>query len=182
MGANSTVVFADLTGSTRVFEAMGNARATETVTRLTQWIGGVCESHGGRVVKSLGDGVFAIFSNGVTATRAVLEMQRNHQKRLQTWPAPLRMELQIGVASAFATGMLAAMPSAQARITQIQISNRAMAFGGYSFQGVGQYEVITGIATGEVNPTNLQNSIITTSNSFRQTPTATSSITIISTS
>jgi len=99
MSVYPTVVFADLTGSTRVFEAMGNARATETVTRLIQWIGGICESHGGRVVKSLGDGVFAIFSNGVSATRAVLELQRNHQKRLQTWPAPLRMELQIGVAS-----------------------------------------------------------------------------------
>jgi len=99
MGAESTVVFADLTGSTRVFEAMGNARATETVTRLTQWIGGVCESHSGRVVKMLGDGVLAVFGNGITATRAALEMQRNHQKRLQTWPAPLRMELQIGVAS-----------------------------------------------------------------------------------
>jgi len=99
MGIHSTIVFADLTGSTRVFEAMGNARATETVTRLTQWIGGVCESHGGRVVKSLGDGVFAIFDNGISALRAVVELQRNHQKRLQTWPAPLRMELQIGVAS-----------------------------------------------------------------------------------
>jgi hypothetical protein len=99
MSAHPTVVFADLTGSTRVFEAMGNARATDTVTRLIQWIGGVCEAHSGRVVKSLGDGVFAIFANGATATRAVLELQRNHQKRLQTWPAPLRMELQIGVAS-----------------------------------------------------------------------------------
>jgi hypothetical protein len=78
---------------------MGNARATETVTRLIQWIGGVCEAHGGRVVKSLGDGVFAIFSNGAAATSAVLEMQRNHQKRLLSWPPALRMELQIGVAS-----------------------------------------------------------------------------------
>ena len=95
----TTVVFADLTGSTRVFEAMGNARATETVTRLIQWIGGVCESHGGRVVKSLGDGVFATFQSGPAATAAVLEMQRNHQKRLSVWPAPLRMDLQIGVAS-----------------------------------------------------------------------------------
>ena len=99
MGAQSTVVFADLTGSTRVFEAIGNARATETVTRLIQWIGGVCDSHGGRVVKSLGDGVFATFANGASATKAVLEMQRTHHKRLQNWPAPLRMELQIGVAS-----------------------------------------------------------------------------------
>ena len=99
MGAYSTVVFADLTGSTRVFEAMGNARATDTVTRLTQWIAGVCEAHGGRVVKMLGDGVLAIFVGGQPALHAVLELQRNHQKRLQAWPAPLRMDLQIGVAS-----------------------------------------------------------------------------------
>ncbi|BEP48984.1 MULTISPECIES: adenylate/guanylate cyclase domain-containing protein [Variovorax] len=99
MDVNSTVVFADLTGSSRVFEAMGNARATDTVTRLTQWIGGVCQAHGGRVVKSLGDGVFALFSNAATAMQAVIELQRYHQKRLMTWPVPLRMALQIGVAS-----------------------------------------------------------------------------------
>jgi adenylate cyclase len=99
MGAHSTVVFADLTGSTRVFESMGNVRATETVTRLTQWIAATCEAHDGRVVKMLGDGVLAIFESGRNATRAALEMQRNHQKRLQSWPAQLRMELQIGLAS-----------------------------------------------------------------------------------
>lgn len=99
MGAHSTVIFADLTGSTGVFEAMGNARAADTVTRLTQWIGAVCEAHEGRVVKMLGDGVLAIFRSGSLATRAALEMQRNHQKRLQAWPVALRMELQIGLAS-----------------------------------------------------------------------------------
>jgi hypothetical protein len=67
-----------------------------------------------------------------------------------------------GVASLLAaTSVLAAAPAAQARITQIQILNRALAFGGYSFSGVGQYEVITGIATGEVSPTNPQNALIT---------------------
>jgi len=95
----TTVVFADLTGSTRVFEVMGNVRATQTVTRITQWIGGVCEAHGGRVVKKLGDGLLAIFNDGNAATAAVLELQRSHQKRLQSWPPALRMELQIGVAS-----------------------------------------------------------------------------------
>ncbi|MDQ0591069.1 adenylate/guanylate cyclase domain-containing protein [Variovorax paradoxus] len=99
MDVNSTVVFADLTGSSRVFEAMGNARATDMVTRLTHWIGSICEAHEGRVVKSLGDGVFAIFSNAATAMQAVIELQRYHQKRLMAWPVPLRMALQIGVAS-----------------------------------------------------------------------------------
>jgi hypothetical protein len=36
-----------------------------------------------------------------------------------------------------------------------------IAFGGYSFPGVGQYEFITGTATGEVDPSNPQNAIIT---------------------
>ncbi len=95
----TTVVFADLTGSTRVFEAMGNARATDMVTQITQWVGRVCESHHGRVVKLLGDGALAVFPTGPSAVAAVQELQRGHAKRLQTWPLDLRMELQIGVAS-----------------------------------------------------------------------------------
>ncbi|MBO9646853.1 MAG: adenylate/guanylate cyclase domain-containing protein [Pseudacidovorax sp.] len=95
----TTVVFADLTGSTRVFEAMGNARATDTVTRLVQWVGDVCEAHGGRVIKKLGDGIFALFPAGAPAISAMLEVQRSHHKRLLKWPEALRMDLQIGIAS-----------------------------------------------------------------------------------
>jgi hypothetical protein len=63
--------------------------------------------------------------------------------------------------TALTTGLLLAASAAEARITQIQILTRTTAFGGYSFPGVGQYEVITGIATGEVNPNNSQNAVIT---------------------
>ena len=74
-----------------------------------------------------------------------------------------RKLLQLGMASALASGLLASVTDAQARITKIQIltAPNTIAFGGYSFPGVGQYEVITGIATGEVNPNSLQNSVIT---------------------
>jgi hypothetical protein len=68
---------------------------------------------------------------------------------------------QLGLATALATGLIAAASVAQARITQISISTRGTAFGGFSFPGVGQYEFITGIATGEVNPFNPLNSVIT---------------------
>ncbi len=99
MSASTTVVFADLTGSTGVFEALGNTLATEAITTLTQWIGSVCEAHRGRVVKTLGDGVMAVFPDGASAMDAVVEMQRVHQKRVQEWPNHLRMRLQVGVAS-----------------------------------------------------------------------------------
>jgi hypothetical protein len=72
-----------------------------------------------------------------------------------------RRLLQLGIASALATGIVAAASVADARTTQIKILTRTTAFGGYSFPGVGQYEVITGIATGEVNPNDLKNAVIT---------------------
>jgi len=67
----------------------------------------------------------------------------------------------LGIATLLATTALSLAPDAHAKTTRIQILNRTIAFGGYSFAGVGQYEVITGIAFGEVNPTNPQNSLIT---------------------
>jgi hypothetical protein len=57
--------------------------------------------------------------------------------------------------------MLAGASAADARTTQIQILSRTTAFGGFSFPGVGPYEVITGIATGEVNPNDPKNAVIT---------------------
>src|SRR5262249_25157735 len=69
--------------------------------------------------------------------------------------------LRLGLAGLMASTVLTAAGDAQARITRIDISNRAVAFGGFSFPLVGQYEVITGVATGEVDPKNPQNAIIT---------------------
>ncbi len=69
---------------------------------------------------------------------------------------------QAGIAGLLATtSVIAAASVAQARITQVQILTRGIAFGGYSFPLIGQYEYITGIATGEVDPRNPQNAIIT---------------------
>jgi alpha/beta hydrolase family protein len=72
-----------------------------------------------------------------------------------------RKWLKLGIASALTTGVLFAAPIAQARITTIQILTRGVAFGGYTFPNVGQYEFITGIASGEVDPNSPQNAVIT---------------------
>src|ERR1700741_5238548 len=49
---------------------------------------------------------------------------------------------------------------AEARVTRIQINTQEVAFGGFAFPGVGQYEKLIGIAYGEVNPHDPQNRII----------------------
>ncbi len=98
MSVQTTVVFADLMGSTGVFETIGTARASRVVTQWTQSIGAVCASHNGRVIKTLGDGVLAVFSHAPDAISAVVEMQRNHQKRMASSAASTRMPIRIGVA------------------------------------------------------------------------------------
>jgi adenylate cyclase len=95
--AEATVVFADLNGSTGVFELLGNAKATQAITRLTGWMGRVCTLNNGQVVKNLGDGVLMVFTENTDAIDAVMEMQRVHTERIKTWPESFKMRLQIGL-------------------------------------------------------------------------------------
>jgi len=96
--SDTTVVFADLTGSTAAFESLGNERATRTITELTTWIAKVCERHRGRVVKTLGDGVLAVFDQTRNAVQAVVQLQNVHLLRLDRSAAGMSMHLKVGVA------------------------------------------------------------------------------------
>ena len=98
MSDQTTVVFADLMGSTGVFETIGSARASRLVTGLTQWIGDIVAAHRGRVVKTLGDGVLAVFPHAPDAISAVVDIQRSHQKRIANSTSGTRMPIRIGVA------------------------------------------------------------------------------------
>lgn len=99
MGVQATVVFTDLHGSTAVFEALGNVLATETITKITSWIAQQCELANGRVVKTLGDGVLALFPDGASAVKAVVELQRGHFKHMIRLPKDTAMPIRIGLAS-----------------------------------------------------------------------------------
>ena len=70
-----TVVFADLTGSTGLFESAGNVAATQIVTRCTHVLGRHLACAGGQVVKYLGDGVLVLFDDPVAAVQAGARMQ-----------------------------------------------------------------------------------------------------------
>jgi class 3 adenylate cyclase len=98
MGVHTTIVFTDLFGSTHAFETLGNARATQAVMQVTTWIAALIESHGGRVVKMLGDGVLSVFDDNKSAINAVVEMQRTHQQRMSQMPSASRLPIRIGVA------------------------------------------------------------------------------------
>jgi alpha/beta hydrolase family protein len=49
---------------------------------------------------------------------------------------------------------------AEARVTEVKITSTSIAFGGYSWPDVGQYQRIVGTAKGEVDPTDRRNAVI----------------------
>lgn len=98
MSSPVTMVFIDLADSTAAYAELGNAQVADVVSKVTQWIGRVCEAHHGRIIKYLGDGVLAQFAAAHDAVEATVFMQQSHTERLQKWPPPLRMGLKIGMA------------------------------------------------------------------------------------
>ncbi|MES2582638.1 MAG: adenylate/guanylate cyclase domain-containing protein [Pseudomonadota bacterium] len=95
-----TVVFADIVGSTGLFEQMGDANASLLMNSLTGLLGKVFEQHQGRVVKLLGDGVFAVFPDAGSAVTACVMLQ----SRFQTDPvipagSTQPIQMQMGVES-----------------------------------------------------------------------------------
>jgi class 3 adenylate cyclase len=69
------VLFADVSGSTKLYEVLGDALALATIGRCVALMSTVCVGHGGRVVKTIGDEVMAVFPAADKAAQAAAEMQ-----------------------------------------------------------------------------------------------------------
>jgi class 3 adenylate cyclase len=69
-----TVLFADLRGSTSLYERLGNAEATSVVTHTVNALARSVSQCGGEVVKTLGDGLMAVFAAPQAGVRAAAGM------------------------------------------------------------------------------------------------------------
>jgi adenylate cyclase len=72
--SDRTVLFADLRGSTALYETLGNAEATSVVTHCVNALAGPVADHGGHVVKTLGDGVMVVFNTPGPAVQSAMQM------------------------------------------------------------------------------------------------------------
>jgi adenylate cyclase len=96
----ATVVFADLVGSTGIFERLGDETAGRFVTQLTTALSKTFEQHAGRVVKLLGDGLFVVFpveSDAITACIAIQE--RLAEKPVYPGGTGAPVQMQMGIES-----------------------------------------------------------------------------------
>ncbi|MBV8501147.1 MAG: FHA domain-containing protein [Paucibacter sp.] len=69
-----TVLFADLRGSTGLYETLGNAEASAVVTHAVSQIGRAVDECSGKLIKTLGDGLMAVFSSPRDGVKAAARM------------------------------------------------------------------------------------------------------------
>ena len=90
----ATVLFADVSGSTRLYETAGDIAALAAISQCLAAMRQATEAAGGRVVKTIGDEVMAIFPGPDAAVAAAAEMQAKAEAMPEI--AGTRMGLRIG--------------------------------------------------------------------------------------
>jgi class 3 adenylate cyclase len=73
--SEQAVLFADVSGSTRLYELLGDKRAFSAINGCLSILRQLTSAHQGRVVKNIGDEILAVFPSALHATQAACEMQ-----------------------------------------------------------------------------------------------------------
>ena len=76
------ILFADVSGSTALYELLGDKPAAKAIEAVLGALREVIASRDGLVVKTIGDEVMVVFNNPEAACEAAREMQQ----RMATWP------------------------------------------------------------------------------------------------
>jgi adenylate cyclase len=75
-GKRLAILFADVCDSTTIYESIGDTRALASITRLFTDLIAKVKAGGGKVVKTLGDGMVCEFKNADAAFRAACALQQ----------------------------------------------------------------------------------------------------------
>ena len=73
--AAGCVLFADVSGSTKLYDTIGDAAAHDAIELCLKLFSALTEQHGGRVVKTIGDEVMAVFPEASKAGAAARDIQ-----------------------------------------------------------------------------------------------------------
>lgn len=101
---NLAVLFADISGSAKLYESLGDAEALSTIERCLAIIRQACVDSGGRVVKTIGDEVMAVFPAADGAARAATDMQARISGQRTAHGVPLAIHVGFNYGPVLAEG------------------------------------------------------------------------------
>jgi len=93
----AAIVIADVVGYTRLMERDDSGTYARVRLIRDEVVDPAILSHGGRIVKTAGDGLVAEFTNALAALRASIQIQRQMAARNTTATAEERIDYRIGV-------------------------------------------------------------------------------------
>ena len=73
--ARLAILFADISGSTALYDTLGDVRARDITARCIAVMTEAAHNHGGTLIKTIGDEVMTSFPDAEAAARAAIEMQ-----------------------------------------------------------------------------------------------------------
>ena len=71
-----TILFADIAGSTKLFEKLGDVGARAITSAVLSVLTEITQQHGGRVIKTIGDELMCTFPGPMAGIMAAIDMQR----------------------------------------------------------------------------------------------------------
>jgi class 3 adenylate cyclase len=72
-----TLLFADVSGSTKLFEQRGDVVARQLIAQILDALSAICRRHSGRVVKTIGDEIMCVLPTAMDGVDAAVAMQRH---------------------------------------------------------------------------------------------------------
>ena len=114
-----TILFTDVEGSTDLLSSRGDAEAIAVLRACDDLVRQQVAAHGGRAIKSLGDGLMASFPSPITAVACALAIDSamtEQRRQLPADPVRIRMGLHTGMAAEERGDLFGAAVNAAARI------------------------------------------------------------------
>ena len=90
------ILFADVVGSTHLYELLGDDRARETVQQCLRVMKQATENYGGTVIKTMGDEVMSTFPSGDDALNAANQMQQRITNTIRIETSDSHVSIRIG--------------------------------------------------------------------------------------
>jgi len=90
------ILFADVVGSTQLYEALGDERARDTVQQCLQVMKQATDGYGGTVIKTMGDEVMSTFPSADDALNAANQMQQRISTGVRVAMDDFRVAIRIG--------------------------------------------------------------------------------------
>lgn len=87
------ILFADVSGSARLYETLGDMEALERIERCLSLLSALTHKHNGEIVKTIGDEIMCAFPDAGSAFRAARAMQMEMAMQLISGKLPLHIHI-----------------------------------------------------------------------------------------